>query len=47
MLKKKLMGKIGNILMAVALVASYAWLDFNSALFWGETELPLDLREKK
>lgn len=47
MLKKSLTKNITNILMAVGIVASYAWLGFESALFWGETELPLDLREKK
>lgn len=47
MIKKKITSNICNALMAVGIVASASWLGFHSAIFWGETELPLDLRERK
>lgn len=45
--KKNLRGNLCNVLMAVGIVVSSVALSSNSALFWGESELPLDLREKK
>lgn len=47
MLKKNFRKMTCNILIAVATFVSLNALNSESAMLWGEAELPLDVKEKR